>query len=121
MTGNPIPQEPLPSMAELNRILAPYQKADTRHSFIQLANTLIPYFILWYLMIRSLEVSYADPVLLGSALFLVRIFYHLPRRGHNSFFPSNELKRRWDLAGPLCYTGEQCAFTRHSSCHQRQS
>jgi len=111
MTAKPIPQEPLPSMAELNRILAPYQKADTRHSFIQLANTLIPYFILWYLMIRSLEVSYALTLALAvvAALFLVRIFIIFHDCGHNSFFPSKELNKKVGFwLGALVFTpGEQ--------------
>jgi len=43
-------------MAELNKLLVPYQKSSVRHSVLQLANTLIPYFLLWYLMWLSLRV-----------------------------------------------------------------
>ncbi len=92
----PILTEPLPSMAELNRELAPYQKADLRHSLIQLANTLIPYALLWYLMYLSLSVSYALTLLLAvvAAGFLVRIFIFFHDCGHNSFFPSVKLNKR---------------------------
>jgi acyl-lipid omega-6 desaturase (Delta-12 desaturase) len=107
----PIPQEPLPSMKELNTILAPYQKADIRRGLIQLANTLIPYFILWYLMIRSLSISYLLTLALSvvAALFLTRIFIFFHDCGHNSFFPTtraNKIVGFW--LGVLVYTpGEQ--------------
>lgn len=98
-------------MAELNRILAPYQKADTRHSLIQLANTLIPYFALWYLMVRSLEVSYALTLvlILVASFFLLRIFIFFHDCGHNSFFPSKRLNKIVGFwLGVLVFTpGEQ--------------
>jgi acyl-lipid omega-6 desaturase (Delta-12 desaturase) len=95
MNSKEIPQEPLPSMAELNRILAPYQKADTRHSVLQLANTLIPYFVLWYLMVRAYAISYWLTLALAvvAALFLVRIFIFFHDCGHNSFFPTKRLNK----------------------------
>jgi omega-6 fatty acid desaturase (delta-12 desaturase) len=109
--SKPIPQEPLPSMAELNRVLAPYQQSDLRHSLIQLANTLIPYFILWYLMVRSLAVSYALTLALivVAAMFLVRIFIFFHDCGHNSFFPSKRLNKLVGFwLGVLVFTpGEQ--------------
>lgn len=111
MSTKPIPQDPLPSMAELNKLLAPYQKADTRHSLIQLANTLIPYFALWYLMIRSIEISYALTLGLAviAALFLVRVFIFFHDCGHNSFFPSTKLNKQVGFwLGVLVFTpGEQ--------------
>lgn len=111
MAEKPIPQEPLPSMAELNKILAPYQKADTRHSVLQLANTLVPYFVLWYLMIRSIAISYALTLALAvvAALFLVRVFIFFHDCGHNSFFPSKTANKRVGFwLGVLVFTpGEQ--------------
>lgn len=98
-------------MAELNRILAPYQKSDTRRSILQLANTLIPYFALWALMVWSLSVSYwltlAISVVAG--LFLVRIFIFFHDCGHNSFFPSTRVNRIVGFwLGVLVFTpGEQ--------------
>ncbi len=111
MNSKPISQDPLPTMAELNRILAPYQKADTRRSIWQLVNTLIPYFLLWYLMILSLEVSFwiTLPLAILAGLFLVRIFIFFHDCGHNSFFPSrraNKIVGFW--LGVLAFTpGEQ--------------
>jgi len=104
-------QEPLPSMAELNRDLLPYQKADVRHSLWQLANTLIPYAILWYLMYLSLSVSYALTLLLAviAAGFLVRVFIFFHDCGHNSFLPSTRWNKRLGFwLGVLVFTpGEQ--------------
>ncbi len=98
-------------MAELNKILAPYQKADTRHSILQLVNTVIPYFVLWYLMIRSLSISYALTLALSvvAALFLIRIFIFFHDCGHNSFFPSKDINKRVGFwLGVLVFTpGEQ--------------
>jgi omega-6 fatty acid desaturase (delta-12 desaturase) len=104
-------EESLPGMAVFNRELAPFQKSDTRRAVIQLANSLIPYFLLWYLMIRSLEVSYALTLALAivAAGFLVRIFIIFHDCGHNSFFPStraNKIVGAW--LGLLVFTpGEQ--------------
>ncbi|MBE0699440.1 MAG: fatty acid desaturase [Anaerolineaceae bacterium] len=111
MNPKSFPQEPLPTMAELNRILAPYQKADIRHSVFQLANTLIPYFILWYLMVRAFAVSYwlTLPLAVVAGLFLVRIFIFFHDCGHNSFFPSKRLNKLVGFwLGVLVFTpGEQ--------------
>ncbi len=98
-------------MAELNKILSPYQKASTRHSILQLLNTLVPYFVLWYLMIRSIAVSYALTLGLAvvAALFLVRVFIIFHDCGHNSFFPSKKANKTVGFwLGVLAFTpGEQ--------------
>lgn len=111
MKSKPIPQEPLPSMAELNGILAPFQKSDTRHSIFQLANTLVPYIGLWVLMVYSLQVSYWLTLGLSiiAALFLIRIFIFFHDCGHNSFFPSKKLNKIVGFwLGVLVFTpGEQ--------------
>jgi len=82
-------------MAELNRILAPYQKSNTRTSIVQLINTLVPYMILWYLMVQSLKISFwlTLPLAVIAALFLIRIFIFFHDCGHNSFFPSKRVNK----------------------------
>ncbi|HXD09754.1 MAG TPA: hypothetical protein VN653_06795, partial [Anaerolineales bacterium] len=39
-------------------VVAKYAKPDMRRSLWQVANTVIPYFVLWYLVYRSLAVGY---------------------------------------------------------------
>ena len=40
------------------KIVARYQVPDTRRSAWQIVNTLVPYFIVWGLMIVALNISY---------------------------------------------------------------
>ena len=92
----PLPQESLPNMAELNRILAPYQKPEMRQAVWQLLNTFIPYVILWVLMYYSLQISYLLTLVLAvfAAGFMTRLFIFFHDCGHNSFFPSKKLNKR---------------------------
>lgn len=70
--------------------VAKYQQSDTRRSYWQVVNTLLPYFVLWYLMYRSLAVSYWLTLLLAipAAGFMVRTFIIFHDCGHGSFFNS---------------------------------
>ena len=81
-------------------IVAKYAKPDLRRSLWQVANTLIPYFVLWYLMIRAMEVSYW--LVLGlsvfAAGFLMRTFIIFHDCGHGSFFKS---KKANDFLGAI--------------------
>lgn len=120
MSQKQMPQEPLPSMAELNQILKPYQKAETRHSILQLVNTLIPYFGLWYLMIRSLEISYVLTFALAgvAALFLMRVFIFFHDCGHNSFFPSKKANKQVGFwLGVLVFTPGEHWWHSHAIHH----
>ncbi len=120
MKSKPIPQEPLPTMRELNTLLTPYQKASTRHSIFQLVNTLIPYLTLWYLMILSLKVSYVLTLALAvpASLFMVRLFIFFHDCGHNSFFPS----KKWNkivgsILGVLVFTPGEHWWHSHAVHH----
>ena len=78
--------------------VAKYQQSDTRRSVWQMINTITPYFILWYLAYRSLEVSYllTLPLTFLAALFVFRIFIIFHDCGHGSFFKS----KKWnDVVG----------------------
>jgi acyl-lipid omega-6 desaturase (Delta-12 desaturase) len=82
------------------KTVAPYQHSDLRVSLWQCLNSIAPYFILWYLMYRSLEVSYVLTLLLAfpTAGFAMRMFIIFHDAGHGSFF-----KAKWanDLVGRL--------------------
>jgi omega-6 fatty acid desaturase (delta-12 desaturase) len=73
-------------------MLEPYWGADTRRSVQQLLTSAIPFFVCWYAMLRSLEVSYALTLLLAlpTAGFMMRLFMIQHDCGHGSFF-----KSRW--------------------------
>jgi acyl-lipid omega-6 desaturase (Delta-12 desaturase) len=99
-TERVLPQTP-PASTRLRAVIAPYQRADLRRSLWQVANTFIPYLLLWYLMYRSLAVAYWITLALAvlAAGFLVRIFIILHDCGHGSFFSS---QRANDILGSIC-------------------
>jgi acyl-lipid omega-6 desaturase (Delta-12 desaturase) len=71
-------------------IVAPYQRPDTRRAVVQIANTLIPLGVLFYVMYRSLALPYWTTLLLAipSAGLLVRTFIIMHDCAHGSFLPS---------------------------------
>lgn len=73
--------------------LAPFRNSSARKSAWQLLNTLIPYFLLWYVMIWTIQRGYPYAVTLllavPAALFLVRVFILFHDCVHGSFFGSN--------------------------------
>ena len=73
-------------------IVAKYAKPDLRRSLWQVANTLIPYFVLWGLMIWSIQYSYWITLGLSvfAAGFLMRAFIIFHDCGHGSFFKSRK-------------------------------
>ena len=73
-------------------IVAQYAKPDLTRSLWQVANSLIPYFVLWGLMIWSLQFSYWITLALSipAAGFLMRIFIIFHDCGHGSFFKSQK-------------------------------
>jgi acyl-lipid omega-6 desaturase (Delta-12 desaturase) len=113
-------EERLPSMRELNKMLAPYQKSSVRRSVWQLVTTLVPYIALWVLMYFSLSVSYWLTLALSilAAGFLVRIFILFHDCGHNSFFPStraNKIIGFW--LGVLVFTPSEQWWKSHAIHH----
>lgn len=72
------------------KMVAPYTKAESWRSLWQIANTLIPYFVLWGLMFWSVNISYWLTLLLAipTAGFMIRSFIIFHDCGHGSFFNS---------------------------------
>jgi omega-6 fatty acid desaturase (delta-12 desaturase) len=79
-----------------NRILRPYWGADTRRSVTQLLTSAIPFVLLWYAMLRSLEVGYWLTLLLSPLAtgFMMRLFMIQHDCGHGSFFRSRRARDR---------------------------
>lgn len=73
-------------------IVAKYAMPDTWRSLWQVLNSIIPFLVMWYLMYRSLEVSYwlTLALALPTAGLMVRIFIIFHDCGHGSFFKSQK-------------------------------
>jgi acyl-lipid omega-6 desaturase (Delta-12 desaturase) len=72
------------------QVIASYQHPSISRSAWQVINTLVPYFVLWFLMVLSLRVSYWLTLLLAipAAGFMMRTFILFHDCGHGSFFRS---------------------------------
>lgn len=83
------------------KTVAKYKHADLRKSLWQVANSVIPFFGLSYLMYLSYSWSYLLTLLLAvpTAGFLVRIFIIQHDCGHHSFFRNRQAN---DVLGFLC-------------------
>src|SRR6266496_2382640 len=79
-------------------IVVQYQKPSTGRALWQIVNTLGPYSLLYYLIYRSLTVSYwvTLPLAILAGAFLVRLFIIFHDCGHGSFFQSRKAN---DLLG----------------------
>jgi len=73
-------------------VVAKYAKPSLPRSVWQLVNSLVPYAALWYLMYRSLAVSYWIVLALAvlASGFLTRVFIIHHDCGHGSFFKSQK-------------------------------
>ena len=71
-------------------VVAKYARPDLWRSIWQIVNTLIPYSVLFYLSMRSLEISFwlTLPLSILTAGLMVRIFIIFHDCGHGSFFKS---------------------------------
>jgi omega-6 fatty acid desaturase (delta-12 desaturase) len=74
------------------KIVANYARPDLWRSIWQVANSIIPYLALFYLSMRSLEVSFwlTLPLTVLTAGFMVRTFIIFHDCGHGSFFKSRQ-------------------------------
>jgi omega-6 fatty acid desaturase (delta-12 desaturase) len=76
-----------------------------------MVNSLVPYFLLWILMVQTLKVSFwlTLPVMFLAAAFLVRIFIIFHDCGHGSFFKSRKLN---------FYIGSACGILAFTPYHK---
>ena len=80
---------------EWMEIISRYNIPDPVKSWWQIINSVGTYIILWFLMIRTIEISYWLTLLLCvlAAGFMVRIFIIFHDCGHGSFFKSKRLNK----------------------------
>lgn len=90
MRDSQVSQVDISAQTTWQEIVARYQNPDPIRSWWQVINTLIPYFLLWALMVYSLRISYWLTLLLAipAAGFMVRTFIIFHDCGHGSFFRS---------------------------------
>src|SRR5258708_9706401 len=71
-------------------IVARYARPDLGRSIWMMINTFVPFFGLWYLMIRSVGIAYWLTLLLAfpTAGFMMRTFIMFHECGHGSFLKS---------------------------------
>ena len=100
-------EKPQPDAADWKEIVAKYQRPSAAKAIWQIANTLVPYALLWYLMHLSLAVSWwlTAPLAILAGAFLVRVFIIFHDCGHGSFFKSHRANVVWGfLCGLLTFT-----------------
>jgi len=75
------------------QIISRYNFPDTARSWWQIINSVVPYIILWVLMVLSLKISYWLTLFISifAAGFMIRIFIIFHDCGHGSFFKSKKL------------------------------
>jgi omega-6 fatty acid desaturase (delta-12 desaturase) len=73
-------------------LVAKYHKSSLRKGIWQISNSLIPFFLTWYLMYRSLSINYLITIILAfpAAGFTIRLFIIQHDCGHGSFFTSKK-------------------------------
>jgi omega-6 fatty acid desaturase (delta-12 desaturase) len=88
-----------------NGLIAEYAKRSNIKAFVQTLTTILPYFVLFYLAIESLKVSYwlAAGFTLILTLFIIRVFVMLHDCGHNCLYVNpRENKIAGFIFGVLC-------------------
>ena len=89
--------------------LAQFRRSENGRAVWQIINSLLPYFFLWYLMIRTIQLGYPYGVtlvlILPASALLVRIFILFHDCVHNSFFASKRANTFFGyLFGVLVFT-----------------
>lgn len=84
-----------PDESNWAKIVTKYNFPSVWKSWWQVINSLVPYILLWVLMVYSLDISYWLTLLLAvlAVGFLVRIFIVFHDCGHGSFFKSDWMNR----------------------------
>ena len=78
--------------AQLRKFVAPFEKADVKSSVRQLANTIPPFILAWFLAYQALDVSIWLTIALSvvAAAFVIRTFIIFHDCTHGSFFKNKK-------------------------------
>ncbi|RLD97027.1 MAG: fatty acid desaturase, partial [Bacteroidetes bacterium] len=87
---NTLKENSSPAAKTWRKIVNEYQNPNIRKSVWQLVNTLVPYLILWILMVYLIDISYwlVIPLAVIAGGLVVRLFIFFHDCGHWSFFRS---------------------------------
>jgi len=100
--------------------LSTFQRSSNLRSAWQIANTLIPYALLWVLAYYALNISYwlALPVIILASGFMIRTFIIFHDCGHQSFFHSRRANDFWGvITGVLTFTPYYYWHANHARHH----
>ncbi len=104
-------------------VVARFQAPSSWRASWQLANTFIPYALLWYAMYRVLAVSFwlTLPLAILAAGFLVRIFIIFHDCGHGSFFQSRRANMVTGFVAGVLTLTPFCHWRREHATHHGTS
>ncbi|NJK39947.1 MAG: fatty acid desaturase [Oscillatoriales cyanobacterium RM2_1_1] len=94
-TQNPARSSVKSPIKKSDFVLTPYMKSNDLRATYQILNTVIPYFLLWFLAVKVAPISYwlLPPIILLITLFSVRCFSLMHDCGHYSLFTSKTVNR----------------------------
>ena len=103
--------------AERRALVDRYSTPDNFTGFVQIANTLIPYAALWYLVAISPSWWLTAAVTLLMVLFLTRIFVLMHDCGHGSMFRTGRLNRFFGFVLGVLAGMPQYVWSQHHAFH----
>ena len=100
-------------------IIKKYSNRSDTKAVIQFVNTLAPYFILFYLSMKSLEISYwlTAASILPLSLITLRIFMLMHDCGHNSLFRTQVFNGIFGFLAGVIVGMPQYVWSQHHNYH----
>lgn len=102
-------------------VLAPYMKSDDLRATIQILNTVVPYVLLWVLVVKVAPISlWLLPPIIGLiVLFSLRCFSLMHDCGHYSLFRSKRVNRGVGFMLGIINAIPQYAWSRDHAYHHK--
>ncbi len=119
----PTPPQSFTAAVSWRAMIKPYITADAWRSVWQIINSMVPFAIVFYLMYRSLAVSYGLTLALAvlAAGFMVRIFIIMHDCGHSSFFQSRRANLIVGTISGILVNTPYLQWTREHAIHHATS